>query len=543
MHEIVTLQFGQQSNYLGTHFWNTQESYFTYDSQTESPVDHDVHFRPGIGADGSDTFMPRAVIYDLKGAFGSLKKINALYDPLEEAETSAGLWQGTTVPIRAEPIAPSTYTQHMDAGLEPPQLTPESVRYWSDYSRVYFHPKGLVQLHEYELQSRIMPFEAWDAGGELFGELDKEHDLLDRDLRPFIEECDQLQALQMMTGVDDAWGGFSSRYAERLRDEFGKLSIWVWALEDEEKKARDKKLLALTNRARSLSALTEQATAYIPLLDQPSKTPSYLTYSPSSRWHTSALQAAALESMTLPSRLKPASQRHTFAEMEAAFNNGGNRRIAELSMSVADPEALTARLREEEEAAEKAREAKMGKPGAGKPPRPSRAYEGLDEEDDENQGARALDVEFLGIGPEQVQRGMGGRKKRVHVFGRVDSLRGDWEQAEKIEEQNAKARDRFAGSKMVQRYTTPLLFPHLDSYPPIFRLNSTAATTTRALAVQASLATSTGITERVRGMAALVGRTVALDEREALSNALQTLREEYEEGWDSELDDSGEDDE
>ncbi len=24
MHEIVTLQFGQQSNYLGTHFWNIQ---------------------------------------------------------------------------------------------------------------------------------------------------------------------------------------------------------------------------------------------------------------------------------------------------------------------------------------------------------------------------------------------------------------------------------------------------------------------------------------------------------------------------------------
>jgi hypothetical protein len=26
MHEIVTLQFGSQSNYLGTHFWNTQVS-------------------------------------------------------------------------------------------------------------------------------------------------------------------------------------------------------------------------------------------------------------------------------------------------------------------------------------------------------------------------------------------------------------------------------------------------------------------------------------------------------------------------------------
>lgn len=24
MHEVVTLQFGQQANYVGTHFWNTQ---------------------------------------------------------------------------------------------------------------------------------------------------------------------------------------------------------------------------------------------------------------------------------------------------------------------------------------------------------------------------------------------------------------------------------------------------------------------------------------------------------------------------------------
>jgi len=27
MHEIVTLQFGNQSNYLGTHFWNAQVYY------------------------------------------------------------------------------------------------------------------------------------------------------------------------------------------------------------------------------------------------------------------------------------------------------------------------------------------------------------------------------------------------------------------------------------------------------------------------------------------------------------------------------------
>jgi hypothetical protein len=24
MHEVITLQFGQQANYVGTHYWNTQ---------------------------------------------------------------------------------------------------------------------------------------------------------------------------------------------------------------------------------------------------------------------------------------------------------------------------------------------------------------------------------------------------------------------------------------------------------------------------------------------------------------------------------------
>lgn len=121
MHEIITLQLGQQSNYLATHFWNTQvhfipapvnnimrslqtiqESYFTYSESDEPLIDHDVHFRPGLSPDGkTETFMPRTVIYDLKGAFGSMKKINALYeiegeepDPtqLDLNPTASGVW-------------------------------------------------------------------------------------------------------------------------------------------------------------------------------------------------------------------------------------------------------------------------------------------------------------------------------------------------------------------------------------------------------------------------------------------------------------------
>lgn len=177
--------------------------------------------------------MPRTVIYDLKGGFGSLKKINALYDIADEnpASSSATLWGGRTVVQRQEPIAPSAYQQSLDAGLEPPALTTESVRYWSDFNRVFYHPRSIVQLNEYELNSSLVPFERWDTGEELFAGLDKEQDIVDRDLRPFVEEADQMQGFQVFTTLDDAWGGFASKYAEKLRDEYGKTTVWVWGLQ------------------------------------------------------------------------------------------------------------------------------------------------------------------------------------------------------------------------------------------------------------------------------------------------------------------------
>jgi len=55
--------------------------------------------------------------------------------------------------------------------------------------------------------------------------------LLDRDLRLWAEECDHMQGVEVFAGADDAWGGFAARYVERIRDEFGKVGIWVWGIE------------------------------------------------------------------------------------------------------------------------------------------------------------------------------------------------------------------------------------------------------------------------------------------------------------------------
>lgn len=175
--------------------------------------------------------MPRTVIYDLKGGFGTLKQTNALYELTDDSQApdAASLWPGRTVIQKQDPIPASAYQQALDAGESPSRpLTTDTVRYWSDFNRVFYHPRSIVQLNEYELNSSIMPFERWDTGGELFSALDREHDLADRDLRPFVEEADQMQGIQVMATMDDAWGGFAARYVERLRDEYGKTAIWVW---------------------------------------------------------------------------------------------------------------------------------------------------------------------------------------------------------------------------------------------------------------------------------------------------------------------------
>ena len=139
---------------------------------------------------------------------------------------------GPTIIQRQAAIEQSAYQQSLDQGVDPPPLSTESVRYWSDFNRVYFHPKSIIQLNEYELGSTLMPFENWSVGEELFNSLDKEHDILDRDMRSFAEEADHMQGIQMIAGADDAWGGFAARYIDRIRDEYGKTTVYFWGLEE-----------------------------------------------------------------------------------------------------------------------------------------------------------------------------------------------------------------------------------------------------------------------------------------------------------------------
>jgi hypothetical protein len=388
------------------------------------------------------------------------------------------------------------------------------VRFWSDYNRVFYHPKSIVQLNEYEVNSSLMPFERSQTGEELFTGLDREHDLLDRDLRPFLEECDQLQGIQVMTTTDDAWGGFAAKYLERVADDLGKGCRWVFGFQDEQRVTRGRKLLQVANVAQSMFALDSVSSVQIPLANIPSALPPYISLGTHSRWETSALQSAAIETMTLPARLRSTqSARAKLDNLEAVLNGNGQRRVAACTMTARE-EALT------------------NGHDSRAPPHSANGYAHEESEPD----ARDYDVDFI-PSPSQLFNSRRSSNPKPHLFSEVKVVRGSQSEHTDGEEEDRDTRLRRTDGFRNSSHSTTLAFPLVSSFPGIFR----AANSSRKVDIDLSINTSTRIAERIRAIEADARRLIGLDEREALCDGLAVMAEEYVDGWSS--DDDEDDDE
>lgn len=468
-------------------------------------VDSNVHFRAGIGADSVETFTPRTVIYDLKGGFGSLRKINALYD-LHEDPATARMWDGLTSTQQQQAIEPSRYQALLDQGLPTYQLRDSDVRYWSDFNRIFYHPKTAVQLNEYELNSQLMPFENWSVGEDLFRDLDKDFDLLDRDVRPFAEECDQMQGMQLLTSTDDAWGGFAARYMDSLRDEYGKTSIWVWGSENTTRLARQEQLLRSSNAALSMAAFGQQASAYIRMASIPTSLPPYVDLGSTSEWMTSALQCAALESATLPSRLiRNSTHNVSLSFLENILNNNGSQSILDLQFS-----------REAEAVVNGVSDGRLSN---------------HNEPEEAPSIVAELDVSFS---PGQSQTD----ERNSHTFAQSQVVRSHHLAIETSSMSSDKrGQQRLRDESLVEKFRTDLTFPLLDSFPEsLFRGRNTG----HKLELTAALSSSSTMKGRILHLRDTSRRGLLSEDRETTYNDLSELATNYTFGWDSDLD-SGED--
>lgn len=94
----------------------------------------------------------------------------------------------------------------------------------------------------------------------------------------------------------------------------------------------------IVNSARSMHALCSQASLYVTMADPPTRVPESISLDGQSEWHTSALLCTAMETMTLPSRLKARNGlSSTLTELEDFLKSNGNQTIAKLDLEVGNP--------------------------------------------------------------------------------------------------------------------------------------------------------------------------------------------------------------
>ena len=359
-----------------------------------------------------------------------------------------------------------------------------------------------------------MPFENWATGEELFRDLDKDVDLLDRDVRPFAEECDQMQGMQLVTGTDDAWGGFAARYLDALRDEYGKTSLWVWGIENTARTARRTHLVRQSNVARSVAAYGQQASMFIPMATLP-KLPSYV-HLQDNDWTTSALHCAAFESAILPTRLVSTSTGSTsLAHLENALNTNGSQNILDLRLSHLDDGSTSSTSATNGEV--------------------HGEHNGVDRYGEAHRTASIdrFDIDFL---PVQEQE-----RDREHVFARAEVYRShrDDTAVTAMPANDERVRRGTEEQTIIERFSTRLAFPRLDSYPEtLFR---TGHSDPHFLELKTALSSSSTVRKHVLQLRSAAQLGISRDERESIYNDLSAISNNYTHGWDSGSD-SGEDD-
>jgi hypothetical protein len=172
--------------------------------------------------------------------------------------------------------------------------------------------------------------------------------------------------------------------------------------------------MKLSNIARSLSEIAPQASLYIPMTMPTARLPPYVVLDPQSPWHVSGLLSAALESMSLPSRLKIQSgSRQTMDALISVLNVNGNQNIAKLRMSVDQSTALNGHNRP----------GRLATPVESRDPRvPSQERVVTRSHGDEKPDLAIFDMDFFPAETgEQISWQQ--RNKEPHVFGQAEAFR------------------------------------------------------------------------------------------------------------------------
>ncbi|KAG7324689.1 hypothetical protein KOW79_012705 [Hemibagrus wyckioides] len=347
--EVLTLQIGHYSNFVGTHWWNLQDASLCYDTDVlPDELQSDVLFREGLTLGGQVTYTPRLIALDLKGSLQTLKQEGCLYTTEQESNTFT--WQGDIVTHAEAPAARNSFLQdldRLDAGellaepdfnnpptlakhsspgmtvametvnsrleqMQRPYRLENSVKVWSDFLRLHLHPRTISIINQFNHDGEAARLEAFGQGEALLqGSVLEE---LEDKLHFFIEECDYLQGFQVVCDMADGFSGLGSKVTELLQDSYSGRGILTWGMApvSHPDSSPIKDVYHMMNWALGMVHMANHSSMFCPLTlrggmgrcPAPPTTFPLLSYDPSLWYHSSAVLALALDTVTVPYRLR-----------------------------------------------------------------------------------------------------------------------------------------------------------------------------------------------------------------------------------------------
>lgn len=329
--EILTLQFGHYSNYVGTHWWNIQELSFQYNADTPSEINHDVLYREGITQKREVTFTPRLLLVDLQNSLGSLPEQGDLYEPIPDYSKQNVIWEENLLEVQAGPSKTKNKFRHdLEDPLQSGKVSTknydldETVNVWSDFLYARFHPRTVEVVKQYQHCNENTPFDAFPLGNDVWKTRQFSEDFTDK-IRNYIEECDNFQGFHFLTDCTNAFSGMTSSCLEYIRDEYDRKSVLVFPvlpssysdINDQIEKSQSilNDSVRVINLALSFNQFNTNSSMFVPLSvgskgwRQPGPEQKFnnLKYNHTLPYHSSAILAAALDTITLKHRVKNSS--------------------------------------------------------------------------------------------------------------------------------------------------------------------------------------------------------------------------------------------
>ncbi|XP_002127435.2 protein misato homolog 1 [Ciona intestinalis] len=319
--EIITLQNGCYSNFVGTHFWNIQESSFEYSGDSSQPeIEHDVLFREGKNLLREVTYTPRLVVVDLKSNLGCLPLEGTLYPTPAHQNGGSEIptWGDDVEVVEASRSEKNEFIKDLESedqkyyqatnGVEKSNKKQikaktykleDKIKTWSDFKRLHFHPRSILTVNEEDDS-----FTSWSGGFEHGKYISYQVEDL---VRVYAEECDNMQGFQVFSDVNNGFGGVLTSLMEYLSDEFRGKGLVVYPMlpvrnQKTATKVRSSSLATLLSLSESLKLATLVAPLSLnsDIFRQNPRKREFprLIYDAACDYHTSAILATTLESIT-----------------------------------------------------------------------------------------------------------------------------------------------------------------------------------------------------------------------------------------------------